>query len=57
MVHEISPLDVITKVELDPTLGWVPTPVVCPNVVTICGEGDSESNELGEESVWALRGL
>ena len=47
----------ITRVELEPIPGWVPTLVVGPNMVTICGEGGSESDEPGEESVWGLRGL
>jgi len=54
-------LDVTTRVELEPTRGWVHAPVVGPDMVMICSEGvlglDEESNEPGEELVWGLDGL
>ena len=60
-VPETVLLDVTTGIELEPTPGWVPTPAVGPYMVTICSEGGSESNEesekIGEELVWGLRGL
>lgn len=60
-VPETILLNVTTEIELDPTTSWVPTPAVDPSMVTICSEGgselDEESDELGEESVWRLRGL
>ena len=50
-----------TGIEPEPTPGWVPTLVVGPNMVTICGEGflklDEEAEETGKESVWGLGGL
>jgi len=58
---ETVPLDVTTSIEPKPTPSWVPTPAVGPNMVVICSEGGSKSDEeLGEaveESVWGLRGL
>jgi len=61
MVPETVSLDVTTGIEPEPTPGWVPTPIVGPNMVMICGEGgtksDEESEEPGEESVWGLEGL
>ena len=51
----------ITSIESEPTPGWVPAPAVGPDMVMICGEGgsesDEESEELGEVSVWGLEGL
>ena len=43
-VLETVPPDVTTKIELNPTLGWVPPSAVGPYMVTICGEGGSESD-------------
>jgi len=61
MVPETVPSDVTTRIELEPTPGWVLAPAMGPNMVTICGEGglesDEESDEPGEESVWGLEGL
>ena len=61
MVPETLLLDVTTGKELDPTPGWIPAPVVGPDMATICGEGGSKSDEElegpEEESVWGLKGL
>ena len=61
MVLETVPLDVTTGIEPEPTPGWVPTPIVSPDMMTVCGEGglksNKESNELEVESVWGLGGL
>ena len=60
MVPQTIMLDVAARIEPEPTLGWVPTPVVGPYMVMICGEGGSESDEdseeTGEESVWDSKG-
>jgi len=54
------PLDVMTGVEPEPTLTWFPTPVVDLDMMKICGEGgsesDEESDEPKEELVWGLGG-
>ena len=61
MALEMVPLDVTTGVEPEPTLGWVPTLIVGPNMMTVYGEGGSESDEdlyeLEEEFVWGLSRL
>ena len=61
MVPETVPLDVTTRVAPDPTPGWVHAPAVGADMVMICGEGgsksDEESDEPGEESVWGLEGI
>jgi len=61
MVLEMVPLDVTIEVKPEPTPSWFPTPAVGPNMMTICGEGGSKSNEESdetkEESVWELGGL
>lgn len=54
MVPNMVPLDVTTRVEMEPTLGWFLAPTVGPNMMTTCGEGHSESNEPEEELVWGL---
>ena len=51
------PLYVTTGVEPEPTPGLVPTPVMGPYMVTISSGGGSESDELGEDLLWGLRGL
>lgn len=60
-IPETISLDVTTGIEPEPTPGWVPTPTVGLDMVTICSEGGSKLNEEskrpGEESVWGLRGL
>lgn len=54
IVLETIPLDVITRIELQLTAGWVPAPAVGPDMVTIFGEGGSDSyeelDELGGDS-------
>ena len=57
IVPETVSLDVTTRIEPEPTPGWVPPPDMGPSMVTICGKGGSESDEPEEESVWGLRGL
>jgi len=53
MIPEIVPLDVTTGLEPQATLGWVPVPVVSPNMVMICGEGGLESDEELNELIWS----
>ena len=57
MIPNTVLLDVTTGIDPEPTLGWVPALALGPYMVTICGEGGSELDEPGEESVWGLRGL
>jgi len=56
IVPEMVPLNVTTRIELERTLGWVPTPTVGPEMMRVCGKGgpksDEELDELEEESVW-----
>ena len=40
--------DVITGVELEPPLGWVHAPALGLDMVTICNEGGSKSDEESE---------
>lgn len=51
-------LDVTTKIEMKPLPGWFPTHAVDPNMLMVCGEGgsgsDEESYEPEEELVWGL---
>lgn len=44
-VLETVPPNVTTSIVLEPPLVWVPTPAVGPDMVTICNEGGSKSNE------------
>ena len=48
-VPETVLLDVTTGVEPVPTPGWVLAPAMGPNMVMICGEGGSESDEESNE--------
>lgn len=61
MVPETVPLDVTTRIETEPKLGRVPALVVGIDMVTICSEGGSESDDelddRGEESIWGIKGL
>ena len=47
-VPEIVPPDATIDIELEPTLFWVPTLAVGSNMMMICDEGGSESNEESE---------
>lgn len=52
IVSHTVPLNVTTDIKMEPTPGWVPTPAVGPDMVTICGGGlelDQELDEPGEE--------
>ena len=48
-VSETVTLDVTTGIEPKPTPGWVPTPAMGPDMVKICSEGGSESDEESDE--------
>ena len=45
MVLEMVSLDVTSRVEPELTPGWVPAPTVGPDMMKVCGEGGSESDE------------
>jgi len=43
------PLDVTIEVEPEPTPGWFPTLVVGPDMMMVCGEEGSKSDEELDE--------